>query len=229
MRPYPVSPAAARPSGRWLVLASLGAVLAQGPAPLARAASQTVTGPLNLSAAVDLQFSIAIDKFMFLRIGDGAWPTPGGTVSTASFVVNPSIPAAPTTPTNGSNKAVNWSGAVPAFSVTASGNVLPVEVRSNAGQVRLYATVTTPLSNGAQTIPMSHLTVSSDQATLPAPVLPATGTGTSVNVTGGGTGAINSLVTLRSANWTFALPASNAATYAAGQYSGQLTFTASAP
>ena len=48
-------------------------------------------------------------------------------------------------------------------------------------------------------------------------------------MTGGGTGAINSLVTLRSANWTFALPASNAATYAAGQYSGQLTFTASAP
>ena len=107
MRPCPVSPAAARPSGRWLLLASLGVVLAQGPAPLARAASQTVTGPLNLSAAVDLRFSIAIDKFMFLRIGDGAWPTPGGTVSTASFVVNPSIPAAPTTP-NRSGSSVAW-------------------------------------------------------------------------------------------------------------------------
>lgn len=192
----------------------------------AQADSATSTGGLPRSAAVDLRFQLSIDKMLFFRIGDGALPGVGGTPSGVSFGVGASIPAQPTTPAAGSNQGVNWSGGAPGFSVTASGNVLPVEVRSNAGQVSLRASVATPLSSGSATIPMTAIGVGSSDAALPAPPIPASGTGTAVNVTGGGPGAFNSLVTLRSANWTFTLAGGN---YAAGVYNGQLTFVASTP
>nr|WP_312989976.1 hypothetical protein [Comamonas koreensis] len=194
-------------------------------------AASSTAGPSNnpalTTARVALNFSIQIDKFLFFRIGDGAWPTPGGTTSQVSFSLSPSIPAVPTTPVNGNNTAVNWSGAAPTFAVAASGNVLPVEVRSNGGQVSLFATVTTALTSGANTIPMNMVSITSSDAALPAPTIPATGTGTSVNVSGGGTGAVNSLVTIRNANWTFGYNSTISRT--AGNYSGQLSFTAAVP
>ncbi|PWB14092.1 hypothetical protein DCO45_22400 [Comamonas sp. JNW] len=197
--------------------------------PAAQAGSAT-SGTGNLprnTPAVALNFSIQIDKYVFFRIGDGAWPTPGGTTSQVGFNLSPTIPAVPITPINGNNTAVNWNGAAPTFAVTASGNVLPVEVRSNGGQVSVYATVTTPLTSGSNTIPMNMVSITSSDAALPAPTLPASGTGTSVNVTGGGTGTVNSLVTIRTANWTFGY--NSAISRTAGNYSGQLSFTASVP
>ncbi|MEJ5151746.1 hypothetical protein [Comamonas sp. MYb396] len=197
--------------------------------PAAQAGSAT-SGTGNLprnTPAVALNFSIQIDKYVFFRIGDGAWPTPGGTTSQVGFNLSPTIPAVPITPINGNNTAVNWNGAAPAFAVTASGNVLPVEVRSNGGQVSVYATVTTPLTSGSNTIPMNMVSITSSDAALPAPTLPASGTGTSVNVTGGGTGTVNSLVTIRTANWTFGY--NSAISRTAGNYSGQLSFTAAVP
>ncbi|WP_339558755.1 hypothetical protein [Comamonas sp. MYb396] len=194
-------------------------------------AASSTAGPSNNPALttprVALNFSIQIDKFLFFRIGDGAWPTPGGTTSQVSFNLSPSIPAVPTTPTTGNNTAVNWNGTAPTFAVAASGNVLPVEVRSNGGQVSVFATVTTALTSGANTIPMNMVSITSSDAALPAPTIPASGTGTSVNVTGGGTGTVNSLVTIRNANWTFGYNSTISRT--AGNYSGQLSFTASVP
>ncbi len=208
-------------------LARGAAVLLAGCAALsAQADSVTTIGALPRTAAVDLKFQLSIDKFLFFRIGDGALPNVGGTTPAVSFNVSAAIPAQPTTPVSGSNTGVNWSGGAPSFTVTPSGNVLPVEVRSNGGQVSLRAAVTTPLTSGSATIPMSDVGVTSSDAALPAPAIPATGTGTAVNVTGGGSGAYNSLVTLRSANWTFSLASGN---YAAGVYNGQVTFTASTP
>ncbi|QMV72176.1 hypothetical protein HS961_04630 [Comamonas piscis] len=204
-----------------LLLAGLGASAQAG-----SASSGTGGLPRN-TPAVALNFAIQIDKFLFFRIGDGAWPTPGGTTSQVNFALSPSIPAVPTTPVNSNNTAVNWNGAAPTFSVAASGNVLPVEVRSNGGQVSVFATVTTALTSGSNTIPMNMVSVTSSDATLPAPTIPATGTGTSVNVSGGGTGAVNSLVTIRNANWTFAY--NSAISRTAGNYSGQLSFTAAVP
>ena len=195
-------------------------------APAAQADSRSVSGGVPLQAQVELRFAIQIDKFVYLRIGDGSLSSPG-TPSTVAFTLAPSVPGGPASPTGGSNRPADWTGAVPSFTVGASGQVLPVEVRSNAGQVRLYATVTAPLASAGNTIPMSHIAIASDQAsTLPAPTLPASGIGSTVDVAGGGAGTFSPLVTARSANWTFSLPTGNAASYAAGQYSGQLTFTA---
>lgn len=188
------------------------------------ASSSSGTGALPRAATANLDFTISIDRFIFFRIGDGAWPTPGGTTSTVSFALTPSIPGGPTTPVTGNNTAVNWSGVAPSFSVTPSGNVLPVEVRSNAGLVTLRATATTPLASGANTIPLSEVTVASSDANLPAPLIPNSGTGVGVSVTGTGFG---NLVTLRTATWTFAY--ANLVNRAAGTYAGQVTFTASTP
>ena len=190
-------------------------------------AASSTTGPsllVPLSTSVNLDFTIAIDKFIFFRIGDGTWPTTGGKTSSVAFVLAPSIPGVPTTPVAGSNTSVNWSGAAPSFSITPSGNVLPVEVRSNAGQVTLRATATTALASGANTIPLSEITIATSDSNLPAPLIPNTGTGAAVNVVAT---AFAGLVTQRTANWT--LSYANLASRRAGTYTGQVTFTASSP
>ncbi|WP_241027101.1 hypothetical protein [Variovorax sp. RKNM96] len=194
--------------------------------PAAQADSSTSTSGINVprSTQASLDFTIAIQKFIFFRIGNGDFPTPGGTTSTVSFTLTPSIPGGPTTPAAGNNTAVNWSGAAPGFTVTPNGNVLPVEVRSNAGQVILRATATAPLANGANTIPLSEITILSSNVNLPAPAIPNTGTGIGVTVIGT---SFNNLVTQRNADWTFSYL--NSASRTAGTYSGTVTFTASTP
>ncbi|WP_398501361.1 hypothetical protein [Variovorax sp.] len=165
-----------------------------------------------------MDFTVTIGKFIYLRVG----PT-GNTVATVDFALRPAIPAVPTVPVNGNGVAVPWSGAAPTFTVTPANAVLPVEVRSNAGTVALRANVAAPLTSGANTIAMTAVTISSDNPGLPAPPVPASGSGTAVNVAGT---TFSNLVTQQTANWTFAFAPTNPP---AGQYSGRLDFTASAP
>lgn len=209
---------------RSCAIACLAALAAAMPAAHADSSTSATSANVPRSTAVNLDFTISIQKFIFFRIGDGVWPTPGGTTSAVGFALTPSIPSGGTTPAAGNNTAVNWSGGAPGFAVTASNNVLPVEVRSNAGQISLRATVSTPLTSGANTIPMSEITVATSDANLPAPPIPNTGTGTGVNVIGT---SFSNLVTLRTASWTFSY--ANSASRPAGTYSGVVTFTASTP
>lgn len=208
-------------------VAVLGAVCALAPWAVRADTSASGAGLLPRTTSVNLGFSLAVDAFLFFRIGDGLFPTPGGTVSSVSFALTPSVPGGPATPVVGSNRAATWSGGAPTFAVTPTNNVLPVEVRSNAGQVSVRATATTALSSGANTIPLSLVTIATSDANLPAPLIPNTGTGAGVNIAGGGTGASSSLVTLRTANWTFSY--ADPTSRPAGAYSGQVTFTASTP
>jgi hypothetical protein len=189
----------------------------------------------SVSAAARLDFTLNIERMIFLRVGaggsqsggtSGSGPAASGSVSTVTLSVTPSIPAGSTTPLPGSNQGVAWNGTAPGF-LAAAPVVVPVEVRSNAGAVRLSGQVTTPLTSGANTLPMSAITiVSSDAANLPAPSVPNSGPGATVNVaTGGpGTAAAPGLLTQRSANWTFGL--NPGASPAPGSYSGTVTFTA---
>lgn len=185
-----------------------------------------------------LNFQLAIERMIFLRVGaggaqsgtaSGAGPAASSTLSRVDISLAPvSIPDATSLATNGNSREVAWTGAAPLYS---SGNsvTLPVEVRSNAGQIRLTAQTSGPLSNGSQLIPMSRITVSSDSTALPAPLIPDSGIGASVNVSTGGSGtaAAPTLLTYRSASWTFRYtPVANPM---AGVYSGRITFTASAP
>jgi hypothetical protein len=196
--------------------------------PSARAEQTTVTAPAGapnnaVTTNSRLDFTINIGKFLFFSVGSGTFPTASSTVDTVSFSGNFSIPPVPTTPATGNNTPLNWSGGIPGLSI-ANSVTLPVEVRSNSGQVTVRATVNTPLANGAQVIPFSQILVTSSDANLPAPPIPNAGTGPSVNVAGT---AFTNLVTQRTANWTFSY--TPAATLPAGVYAGLLTFTASAP
>ncbi|QTR45672.1 hypothetical protein J9253_16945 [Thiothrix litoralis] len=180
-------------------------------------------GPTEaVSASVSLDFEINIGKFIFLRVGTGAYPTASNTVDTVAINTALQIPGVASPLSNGNGVAVNWAGDVP--TLTASSAVLPVEVRSNAGQVSLRATVNTPLSNGAVTIPFSRIAVTSSDSGLPAPLIPDTGSGAGVNVTGT---SFDGLITERSANWTFTY--TGGVIPAAGIYNGEVGFTASAP
>lgn len=198
-----------------------------------------INGPIpSVTASARLDFTINIDRMIFLRVGaggghsggaSGTGPAPSGGVSTVTLNLSPSIPAGGTTPLPGSNQSVGWNGGTPTF-LASTPITVPVEVRSNAGTVRLSGQVTTPLSSGAQTLPMSAITIaSSDAANLPAPSVPNSGPGPTVNVaTGGpGTAAAPTVLTQRSANWIFGF--APGATPSPGNYSGTVTFTAASP
>lgn len=184
-------------------------------------AAPILTPNAAVSTQASLDFVVKIGKFVFLRVGNS-----GTGISTVTFNGAASIPAGPTVPVNGSGGAANWNGVAPSLSFAVGGTaVVPVQVQSNAGQVTLAATVTTPLTNGTDTIPMSQITISSNNAGLPPPPVPATGTGTAVNVAGT---SFSNLVTDQSANWTLGYSNSNPAV-SAGAYNGQISFTASTP
>lgn len=222
---------AAQPLGRhtpWRPLAAgLALSFLLGTAALADQATTTASNAnpnATVSASADLDFVLNIGKFLFFRVGTGAFPTASGTVDSVAFTLAPSIPAGGVTPVTGNNAGVAWSGALPGINVSGSNTVLPVEVRSNAGQISVRAAATTALTSGANSIPLSQITITSSDSNLPAPLVPNTGTGAAVNVTGT---AFSNLVTVRSANWTFAY--APAAMPVAGAYTGQITFTASSP
>ncbi len=200
----------------WLALAT-GSACADQSSQQAPAAQPNA----SVSTAARLDFTINIGKFVFFRVGTGAYPTASGTIDTVAFALQPTIPGGAVTPGNGSNVAVNWSGAAPTTSVTGTNTSVAVEVRSNGGTVSLTAAMTTALASGANTIPASQIQLATSDANLPAPSVPNTGTGPAVSVVAT---AFAGLVTQRSANWTVSY--ANTATPAAGLYTGQITFTA---
>jgi len=194
-------------------------------APIARAdTGSSGAGVLPRTASANLDFSVTIGKLLFFRVGAAAYPTASAVQSSLVFQLTPAIPAVPTAPVVGNNQPVNWNGAEPSFAVSSAAQVLPVEVRSNAGTVSLQANATTPLSSGSATIPLSEILIASSDAGLPAPLVPAAGNGASVAVTGT---AYGNLVTVRAADWTFSY--ANSALRRAGSYAGLVTFTASTP
>lgn len=176
-----------------------------------------------VSASARLDFITNIHKYLFLSVGTGAFPSASATIDTVAFTLTPSIPGVPTTPANGNSISVNWNANLPTMGASST-IVLPVAVRSNAGQVTIRATATTGLTSGANTIALSSIVITSNDSNLPAPLVPNAGLGASVNVSGS---TFSNLVTSRAANWTFAY--NNAALPSAGIYTGQITFTASAP
>ena len=174
-----------------------------------------------MAAAAKLDFEINIGKFLFFRVGsNGAFPTTSTTIDEVVLNTNLDIPGLSLV--DGDNLAANWNGALPAITSTTA--VLPVEVHSNAGQVSIRASINSPLSNGSNTIPFSGVLITSSDTGLPAPPVPDSGTGNPVNVSGT---SFANLITVRNANWTFSY--TGGALPAAGSYTGEILFTASAP
>lgn len=178
---------------------------------LASAESQLVNGASG-SATARLDFRIVVPRVLFLGVGTGA----------AGFATNTTVDTVTFDYTG--NPADIGTGAAAG---TITGNVVPVRVVGNNGQVTLTASTTGALTNAtADTIPWSQITATSSVAALPSPVIPNTGAGTASNVTlSSGT-----RITDRSANWTFAY--ANSAVVAPGTYgttNGRVTYTAAMP
>lgn len=223
---------------RWAA-AVLGVGLAMAVPGLGWAEETETRGGGTRSTSARLNFAIQIDRMVYLRVGtgsahagaaSGSGPAASASTNTLTFSLAPvSIPGVPTTAVDGNNQTTVWNATVPSSAV-ASSISLPVEVRSNAGQVLLSAQVSSPLSNGSLVLPMSDISISSsDTANLPAPLVPATGSGLGVGVAlgGAGTAAAPNLLTYQSATWTFSY--NPATSPLPSTYSGQITFSATAP
>lgn len=183
---------------------------------LSRAESTFVTGAVP-STPARLDFRVIIPRVLFLAVGSGA--------SGTGISANPAIDTVTFDYTT--NAAAVGTGAAAA---TILGNVVPVRVVGNNGQISLTAATTGALTTAGATesIPWSQITVVSDQAlTLPSPAIPLTGTGAASNVTLSGTKLTN-----QTANWTFSY--ANSALLPAGIYgtstnNGRITYTATMP
>ncbi len=179
---------------------------------LASAESQLIVGG-TASAVARLDFRVIVPRVLFLGVGTGA-ATLGNdsTINQVTFDYT-------------TNPAGVGTGAA-AGSIT--GNVVPVRVVGNNGQVTLAASTTGALTNVAgDAIPWSEISATTSLAALPSPVIPNTGAGVASNVTlSSGT-----KVTDRSANWTFSY--ANTAVVAPGTYgttiNGRVTYTAAMP
>jgi hypothetical protein len=190
-----------------LVLKSLAAVALAFPL-LVSAESQLNTTGGNAVARLD--FRVVIPRVLFLGVGAGAaTPLANDTnINEVAFDYT-SNPLAVGTGTTGV-----------AGSVT--GNVVPVYVFGNNGQITITSTNSGNLVNGAtpaDTIAFSEITATSNNTSLP--VAAASG-GTSSPALNG-----SSKITRQSANWTFAF--SNTNEVAAGTYTGRVTYTATMP
>lgn len=179
---------------------------------LASAESQLTVGAGGASARLD--FRVIVPRVLFLGVGTGAAaavPANNTTIDTVTFDYS------------GNPAALGTGAAANAI----SGNVVPVRVIGNNGQITLAANTTGALTNAtADTIAWSEISATSSLAALPSPVIPNTGAGATANVTlSSGT-----KITDRSANWTFSY--ANSAVVAPGTYgttNGRVTYTAAMP
>ena len=128
----------------WLAIAWLTSGLVTTPGH-AEETTNTGTGTRTTSARLD--FTINIDRMVFLRVGNGgahaggasgAGPAASGSVNSLSFGLGPmSIPGVPTSTVNGNNQAVNLNGVTPGYATPAAASLPVVTLRS-----RILAVVT---------------------------------------------------------------------------------------
>lgn len=174
---------------------------------LASAESQIVVGTGSASAKLD--FRVVIPRVLFLGVGTGF-----SALSTTPTVDRLEFDYTSNPNTIGTGAAAGSITNTGGF----AGNAFPVRVFGNNGQVQLAAAGGPNLTSGADTIPFTQITGSSNNPDLPNPVLGAA----PVNVT-----ATAGKVTDQTANWTFSY--ANTVAAAAGTYNGQVTYTASMP
>lgn len=173
-------------------------------APVALAASNFATGNSGtLTTSVNLNFSITIPRFILLRVGSAA------TVNTLTY--------APTV-----NDLLNSSGVLPSGGDTGAGNTdVTVRVVGNGGSnVTLTAVTSAPnLVSGGNAIPWTTLTASSPTGTVTAPPF---NSGSTVLTPSGG-------VVNQSGSWRYTWTNPANTVYAAGTYTGTVTYTAAMP
>jgi hypothetical protein len=167
----------------------------------AQAESNIASGAAaNLTAAAKLNLRVTIPRVLYLRVGTGTDFTPSLTVDTVTF-----SPAAGNVGTG--------------TAVAGTPGTVNVRVLSTGGAITLGAVGSgTGLTNpGLAVIPWTQITGVTSNAALPNPTIGAAAT--AIAATAG--------VVAQTANWNFNY--GNAATLAAGNYDGVVTYTATLP
>ena len=191
---------------------------------VASAASTYTTGTGPLTASATVNFSVVIPKVLYLRVGTGSSYTTGVLATNATTDLITFSPALGSTGT----PVAGVGGDQP-------GGVETAAIVSNGGNVSLVATTTaTGLSDGnGDFIPFTQISTaaagnSGGYALLQPPVLNATGTSTTINLTASAAKVINA-----DAKWTYTY--NNSVTYPGGTYGGTtalggtVTYTATMP
>lgn len=168
----------------------------------AHAGSSFTSGNGTLTTSVNLQFSITIPRFVFLRVGAAA--------STNTLAYSPTV-----------TQIINSTGVLPSGGDTGSGNSdVTVQVVSTAGNVRLTAaTSNANLVSGSNTIPWTTLTATSPTGSITAP--PFNSGNTTLTAVGG--------VVNQSGSWRYTWTNPTNTVYASGTYTGTVTYTATSP
>jgi hypothetical protein len=195
---------------RSLLAAALWLLAASAAAPAALAGTAT-DNAAPYSASTTLNHRITYPRFLRFRVGAAAG------IALVDCNMNAQVASL------GSGLDLGCGGG------SLGGGASTVEVKSNAGQIRLTATTLGALTSGGNTIPYSEIVTASDNASLPPPALPANGGTSAAVLVALGAGG----VTDQSAVWTYAFDNSNL--YVAGTYggvnanNGRVTYTAASP
>ncbi|MCU0764508.1 MAG: hypothetical protein MUF32_00405 [Burkholderiaceae bacterium] len=182
-----------------LILVAASAAAAALPLAV-QAASSSASGAGNLSTTANVNFSVVIPRFIYLRVGDAA------SVNTLTY--------SPTVADLVGSTAVQATGG----DTGPSNSNLTVVVLGNAGNLTLAASNLTQLTSGGNNIPTTTLTASNPTGSI---VPPAFNGSTAL------TAVANIVNQTGSWRYTWANPASTV--YPSGTYNGTVTYTLSAP
>ena len=185
---------------------SLAAVVALSAAlPMAaQAESNVTTGAGAINATARVNFSVTIPRFVFLQVGTGTLLAANSTIDTIAFT-----PAVAVIGNSAAQAATAGSGNLGNGSVT-------VRVLGNAGPMTLAATGPANLTSGTDTIPWTQITTA------------VTGGATHPTINGANA-AYPATAGVVNVNGTWTYSYANSITPAAGVYTGQVLYTASAP
>ena len=203
-----------------IISALLGAVLAsaRGMAVAESSYGYQTSGLGAVTATARVNLTITVPKLILLRVGSD-----NTTVDTVSWSLTPTWVTAPGTLTSGtSSQNTAWNGAAPTFPVTSATSTLAVYAWTNGPTATINCAVgaglaSTPSITGGPT--MTDIEVVTGGTTpLPHP-------GTNLGSCASTAFTSNSLY---SGTWIFSLAATaTPASWPAGTYTGQVTYTAS--
>lgn len=190
---------------------ALGTALALAFAGHALADSQYgyTTGTGTITAQANIKLSVAVPKLILLRVGSS-----NTTIDTVSWTAGFSIPAVPTAPVAGNNTGVDWNGAAPASTLnTPAGVTVYAWTNASTGTLTCAAPTWVPATGGPANTDFT-VTVT---GTLPHP---------GTNLACGAASATIPSNTVATGTWTYSLASAAAATWKAGTYAAQVTYTA---
>lgn len=181
---------------------------------LSMAESSFVQGSsANLTSSASLNFTITVPRMLYFAVGQSSVMATNPALSTVSFDYSGSAESL--------GRGASFGPPVPPSGVQ-------IQLKANDGQVSLSTASATVLTHGTDatlTIPWSTITTTTANAGLTPPSIPNSGTNPST-ASPTPTGS-NNKVTEYDTTWSYSF--SNPQIYAAGVYTGKVTYTVVMP